>query len=96
MPLASHPHVPLPPPPPPAAVYVDGAPVKEFYSRQVAPDGWYTAAPNAPPQAPFDAPFQVILNVAVGGTWPGPPDATTPFPATMAVEHVRVWGTPDD
>jgi len=32
-----------------------------------------------------------ILNVAVGGDWPGAPDATTPFPATMSVDYVRVW-----
>jgi beta-glucanase (GH16 family) len=32
-----------------------------------------------------------ILNLAVGGDWPGPPDATTKFPATMVVDYVRVW-----
>jgi beta-glucanase (GH16 family) len=32
-----------------------------------------------------------ILNVAVGGDWPGAPDATTRFPATMDVDYVRVW-----
>jgi beta-glucanase (GH16 family) len=32
-----------------------------------------------------------ILNVAVGGNWPGAPDSTTVFPATMAVDYVRVW-----
>jgi beta-glucanase (GH16 family) len=32
-----------------------------------------------------------ILNVAVGGDWPGAPDATTTFPATMDVDYVRVW-----
>ena len=35
-----------------------------------------------------------ILNVAVGGNWPGAPDATTPFPATMDVDYVRVWQHP--
>jgi len=30
-----------------------------------------------------------VLNVAVGGNWPGPPDASTPFPATMLVDWVR-------
>lgn len=39
----------------------------------------------------FDHPHHVILDVAVGGEWPGPPDATTPFPATMLVDWVRVW-----
>ncbi|HWI72626.1 MAG TPA: family 16 glycosylhydrolase [Baekduia sp.] len=39
----------------------------------------------------FDQPFHLLLNVAVGGTGAGPaPDATTPFPATMLVDWVRV------
>lgn len=40
---------------------------------------------------PFNNPFFLILNVAVGGIWPGYPDATTPFPAFMAVDYVRVY-----
>jgi hypothetical protein len=32
-----------------------------------------------------------ILNLAVGGDWPGPPDSTTPFPASLDVEFLRVW-----
>jgi beta-glucanase (GH16 family) len=39
----------------------------------------------------FDHPFFVILNVAVGGSWPGNPDATTTFPQRMLVDHVRVY-----
>jgi beta-glucanase (GH16 family) len=39
----------------------------------------------------FDHPFFVILNVAVGGDWPGPPDSTTVFPQTMLVDYVRVY-----
>ncbi|WP_144713621.1 family 16 glycosylhydrolase [Curtobacterium pusillum] len=38
----------------------------------------------------FDKPFFVVLNVAVGGTWPGAPDASTRFPQTMTVDWVRV------
>ncbi|KTR04220.1 glycoside hydrolase family 16 protein [Curtobacterium luteum] len=38
----------------------------------------------------FDGPFFVILNVAVGGGWPGSPDATTRFPQQMLVDWVRV------
>ncbi|MEV6349852.1 family 16 glycosylhydrolase [Actinoplanes sp. NPDC051851] len=38
----------------------------------------------------FDHPFFMILNVAVGGSWPGSPDATTSFPQTMLVDYVRV------
>ncbi|RPG80697.1 MAG: glycosyl hydrolase family protein [Crocinitomicaceae bacterium TMED114] len=40
---------------------------------------------------PFDNPFFFILNIAVGGQWPGYPDATTAFPQFMAVDYVRVF-----
>jgi beta-glucanase (GH16 family) len=39
----------------------------------------------------FDHPFFLILNVAVGGDWPGSPDATSVFPQTMLVDYVRVY-----
>ena len=39
----------------------------------------------------FDKPFFLLLNVAVGGGWPGDPDATTVFPQTMRVDYVRVY-----
>lgn len=41
--------------------------------------------------APFDQPFYVILNLAVGGRFPGAPDASTPFPAEMIIDYVRVY-----
>jgi len=40
---------------------------------------------------PFDKPFFFILNVAVGGDWPGNPDNTTVFPQRMIVDYVRVF-----
>ncbi|WP_214103784.1 glycoside hydrolase family 16 protein [Acrocarpospora catenulata] len=44
----------------------------------------------------FDHPFFMIFNVAVGGNWPGSPNASTAFPQTMLIDWVRVsaW-TPD-
>lgn len=39
----------------------------------------------------FDHPFYLLLNVAVGGTWPGYPDKTTTFPQRMLVDYVRVY-----
>ena len=39
----------------------------------------------------FDHPFFMILNVAVGGAWPGSPDQTTVFPQMMLVDYVRVY-----
>ena len=38
----------------------------------------------------FDHPFFIILNFAVGGKWPGSPDAKTKFPQSMLVDYVRV------
>ena len=40
----------------------------------------------------FDHPFFMILNVAVGGEWPGYPDGSTQFPQQMLVDYVRVYG----
>lgn len=39
----------------------------------------------------FDHPFFMLLNLAIGGGWPGDPDSSTPFPATMSVDWVRVY-----
>jgi beta-glucanase (GH16 family) len=62
--------------------YVDG----RLYQEQTI---WFTR--NAPYPAPFDQPFYLILNLAVGGNWPGSPDATTVFPARLRVDYVRVY-----
>jgi beta-glucanase (GH16 family) len=40
---------------------------------------------------PFQHPFFLLLNLAVGGVWPGSPNASTQFPAQMLVNWVRVW-----
>jgi len=39
----------------------------------------------------FNHPFFLLLNLAVGGVWPGAPDATTTFPQSLAVDYVRVY-----
>ena len=39
----------------------------------------------------FEHPFFLLVNVAVGGQWPGSPDSTTTFPQTMKVDYVRVY-----
>ena len=41
--------------------------------------------------APFDQPFYLIMNVAVGGQFPGNPDKSTVFPVEMLVDYVRVY-----
>ena len=52
---------------------------------------WFSAADNAGPNAPFDQNFHILLNLAVGGNFPGSPDGTTPWPVTMEVDWVRVY-----
>lgn len=39
----------------------------------------------------FGHPFFLLLNLAVGGSWPGNPDTTTRFPAALTVDWVRVF-----
>ena len=41
--------------------------------------------------APFDQPFYLVMNVAVGGNFPGVPNADTRFPAELVVDYVRVY-----
>lgn len=43
----------------------------------------------------FDHDFFLLLNIAVGGNWPGFPDDTTTFPQTMLVDYVRVYQLAD-
>ena len=62
--------------------FVDGY----MYAMQ---NSWSTSSGDFP--APFDQPFYILLNVAVGGNLPGPPDDSTVFPATMEVDYVRVY-----
>jgi len=64
--------------------YVDG------YHYQTQTE-WFTSKRDTAYPAPFDRPFHLILNVAVGGHWPGSPDDTTQFPQCMAVDYVRVY-----
>ena len=62
--------------------YVDGV----LFGMQ---NSWSTTSASFP--APFDQSFHILLNVAVGGDWPGSPDANTVFPVTMDVDFVRVY-----
>ena len=48
-------------------------------------------AKAGPFPAPFDQRFHLLLNFAVGGQWPGPPDAKTQFPQSLLVDYVRVY-----
>lgn len=60
---------------------------------------WFTAVEgedDKPYPAPFDQTFFVQINLAVGGTWPGNPDASTDFEnAKVLVDYVRVYQKPE-
>lgn len=43
------------------------------------------------PNRDFHLPAYMLINLAIGGEWPGVPDATTPFPAEMKIDWVRAW-----
>ena len=69
--------------------YVDGNKIHEE-------SDWYSATVNKGTvtyPAPFDQPFYVILNLAVGGNWPGNPDADADYINTenFSIDYVRVY-----
>lgn len=54
---------------------------------------YFTANPAllTPYSYPFNNTFHLIMNLAVGGDWPGNPDSTTQFPQALVVDYVRVY-----
>jgi beta-glucanase (GH16 family) len=60
--------------------YVDGELYHKFTPDDLGNRRWV-----------FDHDFFLLLNVAVGGLWPGYPDETTTFPQVMEVDYVRVY-----
>lgn len=66
--------------------YVDD-PTKVFFVKTASD------VPGGTSQWVFNQNFFVLLNLAVGGggSWPGPPDGSTPSPATMLVDYVRQY-----
>ncbi|HSH03789.1 MAG TPA: glycoside hydrolase family 16 protein [Anaerolineae bacterium] len=84
--------------------YINDTPLHEdFHVYAVEWDetgmSWYvdgqlfsTVTPNdVPGEWVYDHDFFIIMNLAVGGNWPGSPDATTVFPQQMLVDYVRVY-----
>jgi len=60
--------------------FVDGVQFNEFY-----------IANGTGNTEEFQKSFFIILNLAVGGKWPGSPNTSTPFPSQMLVDYVRVY-----
>lgn len=55
--------------------YIDGVARRTFTDQDLIPA----------------APMYLVANLAVGGSWPGSPDASTHFPAAFEIDYVRVW-----
>jgi beta-glucanase (GH16 family) len=69
--------------------YVDGI----LYHSETE---WFTSArKDAQYPAPYDQDFHLLVNVAVGGHWPGSPDNTSVFPQMMYVDYGRVYQHPE-
>lgn len=66
--------------------YVDGV----HYQTQTNAS-WFTAKDPKAEFAPFDQKFHMIMNLAIGGNWPGNPDGTTTMPQEMLVDYVKVY-----
>ena len=69
--------------------YVDGVP---YHTETSA--NWYSDGAPGNGRAPVDQHFHLLVNVAVGGNFPGPPDGAATFPQEMLVDWVRVYGLP--
>ena len=77
--------------------YVDGV----HYQTQTS-DGWYNyiwqgqqrGFEVASKRAPFDQRFHLLLNLAIGGHAPGPPDRGWPAPRELQIDYVRVYQCP--
>ena len=67
--------------------YIDGV---LFATR----NDWFST--GGPFPAPFDVDFHLLLNMAVGGNLPGPPDGTSVFPQEYVIDYVRVYEVPND
>jgi len=67
--------------------YLDG---QQFH--RVTSNNWFASlAPAGNDRAPFDTPFHMLLNVAVGGNFPGNPNGASQWPQTFEIDYVRVY-----
>lgn len=63
------------------AFFLDGKQYSRFTHDSIPKDAKWV----------YDHPFYLLLNVAVGGNWPGNPDSASSYPQTMLVDWIRVW-----
>jgi beta-glucanase (GH16 family) len=63
--------------------FLNGAQYSEKTPDDTDPKNW-----------PFNNRFYLLLNVAIGGNWPGSPDSSTVFPQQMKVDYVRIYDKP--
>ena len=63
--------------------FLDGAQYSEKTPDDTDPHNW-----------PFNNRFYLLLNLAVGGNWPGGPDSSTMFPQQMKIDYVRIYDKP--
>ncbi len=56
-------------------------------------DGHRVSHTPTPPD--MHKPMYLLIDLAVGGKWPGQPDASTTFPADMEVDYVRAYSIPN-
>ena len=69
------------------AIEWDDQQIKWFFDGEQ----YFSLSTQSSSMSEFDAPFFILLNIAVGGDWPGYPDETTQFPQTMEVDYVHVY-----
>ena len=60
---------------------------REYFSDYL--DGVKTG--TLPTHADMNQPMYMLLNLAIGGNWPGDPDANTVMPAKLDIDYVRAW-----
>lgn len=67
--------------------YIDG----QLFATSRPSDGWFVPGGGGGFGAPFNQDFFLMINLAVGGDWPGAPNANTPLPNPFRIDYVRVY-----
>lgn len=73
------------------AIEWDENEIRWYFDRQ---QYFKLTAADVPGEWVFDHPFFIVLNLAVGGNWPGYPNETTVFPQSLYVDYVHVYQKP--